>query len=176
MAKEQERIRAIGETGLDYYRTGPEGHAAQEQAFRDHIALAKELGLAMQIHDRDAHGDILRVLAHDGAPERTVFHCFSGDREMAEILAANGWYLSVAGTVTFAGAGELREAVASMPLTKLLVETDAPYLTPHPFRGRPNAPYMAATTVRAIAALHDVSLDVACSTLAETTVRVYGSW
>ncbi|MDR1799889.1 MAG: TatD family hydrolase, partial [Bifidobacteriaceae bacterium] len=132
LARANPRVRAIGETGLDFFRTGPEGRACQVQAFRDHIALAKELGWAMQIHDRDAHGDVLAVLRGDGAPERTVFHCYSGDREMAQILAANGWYASFAGTVTFKNSPDLREAAASLPPALILVETDAPYLTPEP--------------------------------------------
>jgi TatD DNase family protein len=176
LARAAPRVRAIGETGLDYYRTGPEGHAAQIRAFRDHIALAKELGLALQIHDRDAHRDVIAVLERDGAPDRTVFHCFSGDRAMAELAAARGWFVSVAGTVTFASNASLREAVGAVPLGRLLVETDAPYLTPHPHRGRPNAPYLIPWTVRAIAETRGEDLELVCQTLANTARSVYGSW
>ncbi|MDR1295457.1 MAG: TatD family hydrolase [Bifidobacteriaceae bacterium] len=171
------RIRAIGETGLDYYRTrDPEAQAIQRSAFRDHIALAKELDLALQIHDREAHSDILAILDSDGAPDRTVFHCFSGDRTMAVLAASRGWFISVAGPVTFAGNDGLREAVCAVPLSQVLVETDAPYLTPHPYRGRPNAPYMVPHTVRTVAELAGVPLDAACRTLDANTTRVYGEW
>jgi TatD DNase family protein len=176
LAERTERIRAVGETGLDYYRTGQTGHQVQQQAFRDHIDLAKQLGLALQIHDRDAHRDVLDILKADGAPERTVFHCFSGDLEMAEVLAANGWYLSVAGTVSFSANHQLRSAVAAMPGNLLLVETDAPYLTPQPYRGRPNAPYMAAVTVRVIAEVRHQELADTCSQLSDNAVGVYGMW
>jgi TatD DNase family protein len=177
LAGDNPRIRAIGETGLDYSRTrDPEAQAIQRAAFRDHIALAKELGLALQIHDRQAHGDILAILDRDGAPERTVFHCFSGDQAMAELVASRGWFVSVAGTVTFAGNEALRDAVRAVPLEHVLVETDAPYLTPHPYRGRPNAPYLVPHTVRMVADLAGVSLDAACRTLDATTTRVYGEW
>ncbi|MDR2252343.1 MAG: TatD family hydrolase [Bifidobacteriaceae bacterium] len=176
LARRTERVRAVGETGLDYFRTGPEGRGAQLEAFRDHIALAKELGKALQIHDRDAHYDVIATLLREGAPERTVFHCFSGDREMARIAAENGWYCSFAGTMTFKPAEELRAAAAELPNDLLLVETDSPYLTPDPFRGRPNAPYMVAVTTRALAKQMDLPLEAACQQIRANSERVYGKW
>lgn len=176
IARANERIRAIGETGMDLFRTGPQGEAVQREAFRAHVALAKELGLALQIHDRDAHAEVLDVLARDGAPERTVFHCYSGDAAMARYCAEQGWYLSFAGPVTFRANDELREALRAVPLEQVMVETDAPYLTPHPYRGRPNAPYVLPTTVRTVAEVVDRPLDVVCARLAATSVAVYGPW
>ena len=137
------RIRVVGETGLDHYWVKDDaGRAAQEESFRRHIRLAKRLGAVLQIHDRDAHDDVLRVLEDEGAPERTVFHCFSGDAAMARHCADRGWYLSFAGTVTFKNAEPLREALRAVPLDLVLVETDAPYLAPVPYRGRTNAGYL----------------------------------
>jgi TatD DNase family protein len=176
LAKGNERIRAIGETGMDLFRTGPRGAQAQRESFRTHIALAKELGLALQIHDRDAHAEVIEVLLSDGAPERTVFHCFSGDAEMARVCAANGWYLSFAGPVTFKANHHLREALTAAPRELILLETDAPYLTPHPFRGQPNAPFAAAHTARAMAAHLDEDLGTLCTDLATNSERVYGTW
>ncbi|GGK81348.1 TatD family hydrolase [Ornithinimicrobium pekingense] len=170
------RIRVVGETGLDFYRTGPEGVAAQEHSFRRHIAIAKELDLALQIHDRDAHEDVLRILAEEGAPERTVMHCFSGDMEMARECVRRGYYLSFAGTVTFRSARGLRDALAITPTEHLLVETDAPYLTPTPHRGRTNAPYLVPLTVRAMAATLRTSVPQLCEALSANSERVYGSW
>lgn len=170
------RIRVIGETGLDYYRTGPEGVAAQHHSFRRHITLAKELGLALQIHDRDAHDDILRILAEEGAPEKTVLHCFSGDMEMARECVRRGYYLSFAGTVTFKSAKDLRNALAVTPTEHLLVETDAPYLTPTPHRGRANAPYLVPLTVRAMAETLNTSVPQLCEALSANSERVYGPW
>jgi TatD DNase family protein len=176
IAEGNERIRVIGETGLDFFRAGERGRAVQRESFRAHIALAKELGLALQIHDRQAHQDVLDVLAADGAPERTVFHCFSGDAAMARFCADQGWYLSFAGTVTFSGSGELREALRAVPLSQVLLESDAPYLTPHPYRGRPNAPYLVAETARAVAGILELDLARLCSTVTATSVQVYGPW
>ncbi len=170
------RVRVIGESGLDYFRTGPEGVAAQHHAFRRHIALAKELGLALQIHDRDAHDDVLRILAEEGAPEKTVLHCFSGDMQMARECVRRGYYLSFAGTVTFKNAQGLRNALAVTPLEHLLVETDAPYLTPTPHRGRANAPYLVPLTVRAMAATLNTSVPQLCEALSATSEAVYGPW
>lgn len=170
------RMRVIGETGLDYYRTGPEGRAAQIDAFRDHIALAKELGLVLQIHDRDAHADVLDVLERDGAPDRTVMHCFSGDAELARACVDRGYYLSFAGTVTFRNAADLRAAAEVTPLDRILVETDAPFLAPHPHRGAPNAPYLVPLTMRAIARVKDVPLDEACRAVSATSDALYGPW
>jgi TatD DNase family protein len=176
LAKGNGRIRAIGETGMDLFRTGPRGEQAQRTSFRAHIALAKELGLALQIHDRDAHAQVIEVLLADGAPERTVFHCYSGDAEMARVCAENGWYLSFAGPVTFKANHELREALTVAPRELILLETDAPYLTPHPFRGRPNAPFAAAHTARAMAAHLDEDLATLCTRIAANSERVYGKW
>lgn len=169
------RYRAIGETGLDYFRAGPLGREVQRESFRAHLALAKELGLPVQIHDRDAHEDVVAVLRSDGAPEVTVFHCFSGDVELARVCADNGWYLSVAGPVTFRANDELRAAVAAVPLELLLTETDAPYLTPHPDRGRPNSPYLIPATLREIARVRGESLERVCAVTAATATALYGT-
>lgn len=176
IARGNDRVRAIGETGLDHFRAGPRGRAVQLEAFRAHIALAKELGLALQIHDRDAHEQVIEVLEQDGAPDRTVFHCFSGDAAMARHCADRGWYLSFAGPVTFGANDDLRAALRAVPVGQVLVETDAPYLTPHPFRGRPNAPYLLPHTVRRIAAELDLDVDALCQTLVATSESVYGQW
>lgn len=170
------RIRAIGETGLDFFRAGRRGREVQREAFRAHIALAKELGLVLQIHDRDAHAEVLDVLRADGAPERTVFHCFSGDPELARTAAAHGWYCSFAGPVSYPANEELRAALREVPPGLLLAETDAPYLTARPHRGRPNAPYLLPGTVRAIAAATGRDLADVCAGLAATAERVYGPW
>jgi len=172
----QPRVRAIGETGLDFFRTGEEGRPAQFRSFEAHIALAKKHGIAMQIHDRDAHDAVLETLQRVGAPERTVFHCFSGDEAMARIAAERGYYLSFAGNVTFKNAQNLRDALAVTPRDRILVETDAPFLTPTPLRGRPNAPYLIPVTVRFMAAELGVDLDEFCAQLAATTTAVYGSF
>ncbi|AZM93120.1 TatD family deoxyribonuclease [Streptomyces sp. W1SF4] len=168
-----DHVKAVGETGLDYFRTGPEGMAAQERSFRAHIEIAKRQGKALVIHDRDAHADVLRVLREEGAPERTVFHCYSGDAEMARECAAAGYYMSFAGTVTFKNAAPLREALAVAPLELVLVETDAPYLTPAPYRGRPNAPYLIPLTVRAMAAVRGIDEDAMATALAANTARAF---
>ncbi|HEY0215089.1 MAG TPA: TatD family hydrolase [Cellulomonas sp.] len=176
LARGHDRVRAIGETGLDHFRAGPRGRAVQREAFRAHIALAKELGLALQIHDRDAHDEVVEVLLRDGAPERTVFHCYSGDAAMAEVCAREGWFLSFAGPVTFGANDGLRAALRTVPLDLVLVETDAPYLTPHPLRGRPNSPYVVPHTVRRIAQERELPLDQVCGALSATAERVYGTW
>lgn len=170
------RMRVVGETGLDAVRTGPEGRDAQERSFRAHIDLAKRHDLALQIHDREAHDDVLRVLESEGAPERTVFHCFSGDADMARRCADAGWFLSFSGVVTFRNAGSLRAALRAVPRESLLVETDAPYLTPHPYRGRVNASYLVPLTVRAMAGARGDDLADLCAAIAGTTEHVYGSW
>lgn len=172
----QPRVRCIGETGLDYYRTGEEGRAAQVRSFEAHIDMAKQHGLALQIHDRDAHDDVVATLKRVGAPERTVFHCFSGDAELAEICAENGWYMSFAGTATFKNAPNLRRALDAAPAELILVETDAPFLTPMPHRGRPNASYLLPHTVRFIAEHRDVDLAILAAQIATNTEDVYGSW
>jgi TatD DNase family protein len=172
----QPRVRAIGETGLDFFRTGEEGIPAQFQSFEAHIALAKKHGLAMQIHDRDAHDAVLEMLERVGAPERTVFHCFSGDEAMARHCAERGYFLSFAGNVTFKNAQNLRDALAVTPVGRILVETDAPFLTPLPHRGRPNAPYLIPVTVRFMAAELGLDLDEFCAQLAANTLEVYGGF
>ncbi|MER5373664.1 TatD family hydrolase [Streptomyces sp. NPDC002132] len=166
-------VKGVGETGLDHFRTGPEGKEAQERSFRAHIEMAKRHGKALVIHDRDAHADVLRILKEEGAPERTVFHCYSGDAEMAEICARAGYFMSFAGNVTFKNAQNLRDALAVAPLELVLVETDAPFLTPAPYRGRPNAPYLVPVTVRAMAAVRGVDEDVMATALAANTARAF---
>jgi TatD DNase family protein len=171
-----ERVRVVGETGLDYYRTGPEGVPAQQDSFRWHIDLAKRLGKTLQVHDRDSHDDVLRVLAEEGAPERTVLHCFSGGPEMARECVDRGYYLSFSGTVTFKNSKGLRDALAGTPLTQVLVETDAPYLTPHPWRGASNSPALVPLTVRSMAAVLGVAVPTLCTALSENSERLYGPW
>ena len=168
------QVVAIGETGMDLFRTGSRGAVAQREAFRAHIALAKDLDLPLQIHDRDAHAACVEVLEADGAPERTVFHCFSGDREMAEVCADNGWYASFAGPLTYPANDSLREAFLAVPDRLVLVETDAPYLTPAPWRGHPNAPYAAAYTARFMAELRGRDEASWCEQLEANTREVYG--
>ncbi|QDG64265.1 TatD family hydrolase [Pseudarthrobacter sp. NIBRBAC000502771] len=170
------RIRAIGETGLDFYRTEGAGLRHQEYSFRRHIDIAKRLDLTLQIHDRDAHGDVVRVLREEGAPERVVFHCFSGDEDLARTCNEQGWWMSFAGTLTFKNAANLRAALAVADRELVMVETDAPFLTPHPHRGRPNASYMVPYTVRAMAELTGSDLAALCTAISENTVRAYGSW
>jgi TatD DNase family protein len=170
------RVRAIGETGLDFYRTRDDGRDAQYRSFEAHIDMAKSHGLALQIHDRDAHAEVIATLKRVGAPERTVFHCFSGDAEMARLCADNGWYLSFAGTVTFKNAVGLREALAVIPRARILIETDAPFLTPHPFRGRPNSPYLIPHTLRAMAAHLETDVAMLAAQISSTTEEVYGTW
>ncbi|GAB2610127.1 AraC family transcriptional regulator [Paractinoplanes abujensis] len=170
------RVRGVGETGLDTFRTGEEGRAAQEASFRAHIAIAKRHGKALIIHDRDAHDDVLRVLDSEGAPETVVMHCFSGDAGFAAECVRRGFYLSFAGTVTFASAGNLREAAALTPLEQIMVETDAPYLTPVPYRGRPNASYLIPLTVRSLAATRGDDVDELCAAISANGERVFGPW
>jgi len=172
----QPRVRGIGETGLDHFRTGEAGRAAQERSFRAHIQFAKDTGKALVIHDRDAHADVLRVLDEEGAPDTVVLHCFSGDEAFAVECVKRGYLLSFAGTVTFTNAPNLREAAKVTPLDQLLVETDAPFLTPMPHRGRPNAPYLIPLTVRALATVKEVDLDELCAGIAATGERAFGSW
>jgi TatD DNase family protein len=170
------RVRAIGETGLDFYRTEGEGLKAQQRSFEAHIEIAKRRGLALQIHDRDAHDAVVETLLRVGAPEKTVFHCFSGDAELAKICVDNGWYVSVAGTSTFKNAAALREAIAVVPRHLLLIETDAPYLTPMPFRGKPNSPYMIPYTLRALSELLGGDVSMLAAQIASNTEYVYGHW
>ena len=172
----QPRVRAIGETGLDYFRTGEDLRYLQQHSFEAHIAIAKENNIALQIHDRDAHEDVVATLLRVGAPERTVFHCFSGETELAEILKKHGWYASFAGTLTFKKNQGLRDALAVMPKELVLVETDAPFLTPEPFRGRPNSPYLIPLTVRKMAEVRGVSAEEMAAQITSNTETVYGSW
>ncbi|WP_156755799.1 TatD family hydrolase [Actinokineospora pegani] len=168
------RVVAVGETGLDYYWDYAPA-AAQQEAFRWHIDLAKRVGKPLMIHDREAHEDILKVLDEEGAPETVVFHCFSGDLDFARRCVDKGFVLSFAGAVTFKNAAALREAAAFVPLEQMMVETDAPYLTPHPYRGRPNEPYCAVYTIRGLADLRGLSvaeIASAVSTTAERTFRL----
>ena len=177
LAQAHEKVRAVGETGLDFYRTGPEGVAAQEESFRFHIDLAKRLDKTLVIHDRDAHDEILRVVDSEGAPERWVMHCFSGDAAFARACLDRGAHLSFAGTVTFKNAAPLREALAVVPDDRLLVETDAPYLTPMPYRGRTNASYLVPHTMRVMAEVRGADLEALCAAVESATDAVFGgSW
>ena len=169
------RVVAVGETGLDYYRD----HAAPEVQrwwFREHIKIAKRTGKALMIHDREAHADVLRILESEGPPSRVVFHCFSGDAAMVKQCAEAGYVMSFAGNVTFTNAQPLREAAAAAPPELLLAETDAPFLTPVPNRGRPNAPAQVAYTLRCLAELKGIDLAELCDTVTATAERVFGPW
>ena len=170
------RVRAIGETGLDYFRTPPELRGVQQESFKWHIELAKKTNKALVIHDRDSHEDVLSVLLEVGAPEKTVFHCFSGDVEMAKTCIERGYILSFAGTMTFKNAPALREAVKLVPYSQLLVETDSPFLAPTPHRGMQNTPAQIPTIVRAIAAERGDDLAELCGALSKNTERVFGSF
>ena len=177
LLKKLPRVRAIGETGLDYFRTeGEPKIAMQTHSFEQHIAIAKELDLALQIHDRDAHADVVATLLRVGAPERTVFHCYSGDLELAAICKENGWFLSFAGNVTFKKNQHLRDSLLAVDPSQLLIETDAPFLTPEPLRGRPNAPYLIPHTLRFMASLMGWSPTELAIQLNKNTEDVYGSW
>jgi TatD DNase family protein len=172
---ERPRVRAIGETGLDYYRdwAPPE---VQREWFRAHIDIAKRTGRALVIHDREAHEDVLRILTEEGPPERVVFHCFSGDAAMAKRCADAGYLMSFAGNVTFSSAQPLRDAAAAAPLELILVETDAPFLTPVPNRGKPNSPAMVAHTLRAIAEVKHVDVAELCAAVTAAGERAFGRW
>jgi TatD DNase family protein len=169
------RVRAVGETGLDYYwdDAAPE---VQRDWFRAHIEIAKQAGKPLMIHDRDAHADVLSILAADGAPEQVIFHCFSGDAELAERCTQAGYLLSFAGTVTFGNAADLRAAAAVSPAELILAETDAPFLTPAPNRGKSNAPAQVAHTIRAIAAAKQMDVAKLCAVIEATGERVFGPW
>lgn len=168
------QVRGVGETGLDHYRTGEEGRPIQEASFRSHIEIAKRHGKTLVIHDRDSHADVLRVLKDAGPPDRVVFHCFSGDAAMAAECAANGWYVSFAGVVTFRNAAGLRAALLEVPAELVLVETDAPYLTPEPYRGRPNASFLLPHTVTGMAQTRGVAVDELCAHLWANADRAFG--
>ena len=173
---QQPRVRAIGETGLDYFRTPPELRARQQESFKWHIDLAKRTNKALVIHDRDSHDDVLSVLAEVGAPEKTVFHCFSGDVEMAKKCIERGYVLSFAGTVTFKNAPQLREALTITPIDQILVETDAPFLAPMPHRGALNSPAQIATIVRAMAAERNADVAKFATALSRNAERIFGSF
>jgi len=168
-------VVAVGETGLDYYRDNAPP-PVQQDWFRAHIDIAKRSGKALMIHDRDAHDDVLAILAAEGAPEHVIFHCFSGDAAMARRCADAGYVLSFAGTLTFANAPDLRAAAQVMPAELLLVETDAPFLAPVPNRGRSNAPAQVAHTLRALAAVRGMDVAELCATIEATGERVFGPW
>ena len=173
---EHPRVRAIGETGLDYFRTPPELRQRQQESFKWHIELAKKHNKALVIHDRDSHEDVLSVLLEVGAPEKTIFHCYSGDLAMAKICVDRGYILSFAGTLTFKNAPELREAVKIVPADQLLVETDSPFLAPTPHRGALNTPAQIANIVRAMADERNVSDAELATTLSNNAERIFGSF
>ena len=173
----QPRVRAIGETGLDFYRTeGEESLALQLHSFKEHIRIAKENDLALMIHDRDSHDQVVATLKRVGAPGRVVFHCYSGDVDLAQICIDNGWFMSFAGNITIKRNEHLRNSLAMAPKELILVETDAPFLTPEPFRGRPNASYLVPITVRKMAEIRGVDANELSGQLAQNTENVYGSW
>jgi len=169
------QVRAVGETGLDYYRDWSDP-AVQRDWFRAHIAIAKQAGKPLMIHDREAHADVLRLLDEEGAPEQVVFHCFSGDEVMAKRCAEAGYVMSFAGNVTFASAQQLRDAAAVAPADLILVETDAPFLTPVPHRGKPNSPALVAHTLRCIAEVKQLDVAELCAAITATGERVFGPW
>ncbi|MEL0260669.1 MAG: TatD family hydrolase [Aquiluna sp.] len=173
----QPRVAAIGETGLDFFRTeGEKELELQQHSFEEHIRIAKENDIAMQIHDREAHAEVVETLNRVGAPERTVFHCFSGDVELVEIAKPNGWFIYFAGNVTFKKNQYLRDALLACDPTQILIETDAPFLTPEPMRGRPNAPYLVPHTLRFMADVLGLEVDRLAEQINQNTEAAYGSW
>ena len=173
---EHPRVRAIGETGLDYFRTPPELRGVQQESFKWHIELAKKTNKALVIHDRDSHDDVLSVLLEVGAPQKVIFHCFSGDVAMAKTCIERGYILSFAGTLTFKNAPALREAVKLVPIDQLLVETDSPFLAPMPHRGAGNTPAQIATIVRAMAVERDSDVGELAFALSNNAERLFGSF
>ena len=173
---QEPRVRAIGETGLDYFRTEPALRKRQQESFKWHIDLAKRTKKALVIHDRDSHDDVLSILLEVGAPEKTVFHCFSGDVEMAKICIDRGYILSFAGTMTFKNAPALRDAVKLVPHDQLLVETDSPFLAPMPHRGALNTPAQIANIVRAMAAERSEDVAELATALSVNAERIFGSF
>jgi TatD DNase family protein len=171
-------VRGVGETGLDFFRTTDvAGQQRQRESFAAHIAMAKRYGKTLVIHDRDAHDAVLDVLDAEGPPDRIVMHCFSGDADFARKCLDRGAHLSFAGPVTFKNADDLRAALEITPLDRVLTETDAPYLTPAPYRGRPNASYLVPHTVRRIAAVLEEDLEVVCRALSDNADAAFGgSW
>jgi TatD DNase family protein len=174
LAQAHDKVRAVGETGLDFFRTGPDGRDAQVESFARHLDLAQRLGKTLVIHDRDAHEAVLDVIDAHGPPDRWVMHCFSGNPRFARACLDRGAYLSFAGTVTFKNAQPLRDALAVTPLDRVLVETDAPFLTPSPHRGRPNASYLVPVTVRAMAEVRGDDLASLCEALDANTDAAFG--
>ena len=173
----QPRVRAIGETGLDFFRTeGDEAIAAQRHSFERHIQIAKENNIALMIHDRDAHDDVVETLLRVGAPEKVVFHCYSGDTSLAEICNEHGWYMSFAGNITIKRNQHLRDSLKLARRELILIETDAPFLSPEPYRGRSNAPYLVPVTLRFMAAELETDINELAHQLNANTERVYGSW
>ena len=173
----QPRVRAIGETGLDFFRTeGEELLALQQHSFEEHIRIAKENDIALMIHDREAHDQVVETLKRVGAPNKVVFHCYSGDVDLAQICIDNGWFMSFAGNITIKRNEHLRNSLAMAPKELILVETDAPFLTPEPFRGRPNASYLVPITVRKMAEVRTVDVNELAAQLTLNTEAVYGSW
>ena len=170
------RVRAIGETGLDFFRTPENLRDRQKYSFARHIKMAKEHKKALVIHDRDSHRAVLDLLIQEGAPANTIFHCYSGDAEMAKECIANEYILSFAGTVTFKNAPELREAVALVPIEQLLVETDSPFLAPMPNRGALNTPAQIPNTLRVIADLRNESVDYLAGAISENAERIFGKF
>ena len=170
------RVRAIGETGLDYFRTPPELRTRQQDSFKWHIDLAKRTNKALVIHDRDSHDDVLSILLEVGAPEKTVFHCFSGDLAMAEKCVERGYIISFAGTLTFKNAPALRDAVKIVPREQLLVETDSPFLAPTPHRGALNTPAQIANIVRAMAQERGDDVAELATALSKNAERIFGSF
>ena len=173
----QPRVRAIGETGLDFFRTeGEDSIELQRHSFEQHIRIAKENNIALMIHDRDAHDDVVQTLLRLGAPEKVVFHCYSGETDLAQICNDNGWYMSFAGNITIKRNQHLRDSLAMARKDLILIETDAPFLAPEPYRGRPNAPYLVPITARFMAEVRGEDLNELCQQLAANTEAVYGSW
>lgn len=173
----QPRVRAIGETGLDFFRTeGDQSIQLQRRSFEQHIEIAKQNDIALMIHDRDAHADVVETLKRVGSPERVVFHCYSGDLELAEICAENGWYMSFAGNITIKRNQHLRDSLKFAPKELILIETDAPFLAPEPYRGRPNTSYLVPITARFMAEVRETEINQLCEQLALNTEAVYGTW
>jgi TatD DNase family protein len=173
----QPRVRAIGETGLDFFRTeGEDSIKLQQHSFEEHIRIAKEKNIALMIHDRDAHDEVVATLKRVGPPEKVVFHCYSGDTDLAKICMDNGWYMSFAGNITIKRNQHLRDSLAMADKDLILIETDAPFLAPEPFRGRPNAPYLVPVTARFMADVRGQDINELCAQLAQNTEAVYGDW
>lgn len=168
------RVRAIGETGLDFFRTEPALQERQKYSFRRHIELAKKVNKALVIHDRDAHRAVLDLLIEEGAPEKTIFHCYSGDAEMARECIENGYILSFAGTLTFKNAPALREAVKFVPIDQLLVETDSPFLAPMPHRGALNTPAQIPTILRFMAEERGEDVGELANAISNNCERLFG--